>query len=144
MFDILRDIRYFVVSKLLYITIFDRIKLLNLILNLFWLYFVNVFISIRQYKIFIENVIINETIQKIVNSKLMFLLRSKFNQTFTIIINFANEINRLTQRRSTTLDDARSSKIFHKNMHESRTKLNFFESLNYICRSFSQINNFFR
>ena len=36
-----------------------------------------------------------------------YLLRSKFNQTFTIVIDLANEINRLTQRRSTTLDNVR-------------------------------------
>ena len=55
------------------------------------------------------------------------MLRSKFNQAFTIIINLTSEINRSTQRRSTTFDNVRSSKFLDKSMHESRVESNLNE-----------------
>ena len=36
-----------------------------------------------------------------------------------IIINLTNEVNYLTQKRSTTLDDVRSLKFLDKNIHEN-------------------------
>ena len=71
---IIRDIRCFVASKLSQIMIFDETKHLNLILRLFWLYFVNVLIFIRQSKIMIDNVHQSETIKVVVESKLMFCM----------------------------------------------------------------------
>ena len=69
---IVRNIRCFVASKLSQIMIFDETKHLSLILKLFWLYFVNVLIFIRQSKIMIDDVNQSKTIKVVVESKLVF------------------------------------------------------------------------
>ena len=70
--NITRNIRYFVVSEISHTTTIDVMKFLNLIFDFFWLYSINVLIDIREFKILIENNIIDELTKKIVDSELMF------------------------------------------------------------------------
>jgi hypothetical protein len=85
--EILRDIRCFVVSKIMQIIVVDQIEHLSLILRLSWLYSVDAFISIRKFKITIDDVTIDETMRKVVSFELVFcknhnlLMYSKFVMT---------------------------------------------------------------
>ncbi len=85
--DILRDIRCFVVSKITQIIAVEQIEHLSLILRLSWLYFVNAFISIRKFKIIIDDVNIDEIVREMIDFELVFcknhnlLMYSKFVMT---------------------------------------------------------------
>jgi hypothetical protein len=94
--DILRNIRCFVVSKIIQIIAVEQIEHLSLILRLLWLYFVDAFISIRKSKIIIDDVNIDETMRKMINFEFVFCKNHNLlmNSEFVMIFFFWEKLDR--------------------------------------------------
>ena len=60
------------ISKVVSVSDFEKFEYLNLILEISWLYFINVVISIRLFIIFVEDKVINKQIREIVSSEIIF------------------------------------------------------------------------
>lgn len=90
--NVVRDIRCFVASRITQTTFIDHVEHLSLILRLSWLYSIDAFISIRQFKITINDVSIDEVVREMIDSELIFCKNHNLLMYLKSVMTFEKEV----------------------------------------------------